>query len=145
MSKHSATYPVVSVIDGQPTFETELSLILAECEVGGAIKVLSPLEYHTDRQRKWYKGVALKAFMQEGWSQEEADHHLKAECGGNELLKREKFYMGKLSNGQPVVVDRLTIVGVGKRNMSTFIDNILAYAGTQGIPLPPPDPELRTR
>ena len=139
----SGSYRVVSVIDGQPTFECELGLILAECEVGGAVKVLSPIEYHTDRQRAWYRGCAIPVFVELGYSTEEADYLLKAECGGNDLLKHTSIYLGKMSNGNPVVVDRLSIVGVGKRKMSEFIDNVLAYAVTAGVALPPPDSELR--
>ena len=54
------TYCVKSIVDGQPTFEKPLQEILAEAKIGGALKVLSPVEYITDRQRKWYKGICLR-------------------------------------------------------------------------------------
>ena len=55
----NTTYQVMSMVNGQPTFEKPLQAILGELERGGAVKLLSPLEHHTDRQRRWYKGVVL--------------------------------------------------------------------------------------
>jgi len=137
-------YKVQSIINGQPTFSFPMNLILSELEIGGALKILSPLEYHTDRQRAWYRGVAVPALAEQlALSIEEADHLLKAACGGDDILKREMIYVGKLSNGQPVCHERMTIVGVGKKNMSIFIDNILAEAVTHEWRIQPPEPELR--
>jgi len=59
----SKTYQVKSIIEGNPTFEKPLEDILAELKVGGAIKLLDPLEYITDRQRRYYKGVVLPALV----------------------------------------------------------------------------------
>ena len=58
-------YQVKSMIDGQPTFEKPLDAILSELEPGGALQVLTPLEYHTDRQRKWWKGILLPALAKD--------------------------------------------------------------------------------
>lgn len=58
-------HPVQLIIDGQPTFEKPLKDILAELQEGGAIKTLSPTEYITDQQRKWWKGVFLPALAQD--------------------------------------------------------------------------------
>ena len=140
-----ATYKVEAIIDGEPTFCVPLNLILAELDIGGALKVLSPLEYHTDRQRKWYRGICLKGLSDwNGDTIEEWDARLKAECGGDELLNKETVYMGQMSNGKPVVLERRTIVGVGKRNMTTFIENILSKSIEKGWIVTPPDPELRS-
>ena len=139
-----ATHRIVDVIDDQPTFDVPVAQIWAECEAGGAIKVLSPVEYHSDRQRKWYKGVCLRGLSDwNGETPEEWDARLKAECGGDELLKTEQIYMGRMSNGQPVLHSRRTIVGVGKKNMTAFIENILSKATTEDWPVTSPDPELR--
>ncbi len=54
------THQVKSIVGGMPTFEKPLSELLAELEVGGAIKTLTALEYITDRQRRWFKGVCLR-------------------------------------------------------------------------------------
>ena len=41
MSEHK----VISIIDGQPTFDKPLPEILRELVVGGGVKILTPLEY----------------------------------------------------------------------------------------------------
>jgi len=134
-----ATYKVIRIVDGQPTFAVRLSEILTQLEVGGALKVLSPLEYHTDQQRKWYKGVCLKGLSEwSGETPEEWDLRLKALCGGDELLHKETLHLGP-----GISLSRQTIVGVGKRNMTAFIENILSRAITMDWPVTPPDPELR--
>ena len=133
------TYSVKSIIDGQPTFEQPLSEIVSTCKSGGAIAVLSPLEYYTDRQRKWYKGICLKGLSDwSGDTVDEWDLRLKADCNGNELLKKEK-----ISFGAAQYVIRLTIKDVGKRNMTQFIENILSKAIEMDWPVTPPDPDLR--
>ncbi len=53
------------MIDGTPTFEIPVSEILAGLKLNGALKVLSPIEYHTDRQRRWWKGVLLPALAKD--------------------------------------------------------------------------------
>jgi len=55
------TYQVKSIVEGQPTFEKPLNEILAELKADGALKTLTPLEYITEQQRKWWKGVLLPA------------------------------------------------------------------------------------
>ena len=135
---------VVNIINDQPVFATPLSAILAECRRGGAIEVLDPVAYHTAQQRKWYKGVCLRGLSEwNGETPEEWDYRLKALCGGD-LLKTQSVYLGQMSTGKPCVVDRLTITGVGKRNMTAFIENILSQAITHDWPVTPPDEELRT-
>ena len=56
-----STHHVKAMVDGQPTFAKPLPEILSELRAGGALKVLSPIEYHTDRQRRWFKGILLKS------------------------------------------------------------------------------------
>lgn len=130
---------VKSIIEGEPTFEKPLKEILAELNMGGALKTLSPLEYHTDRQRRWYKGICLTGLSDwNGDTKAEWDLRLKAECSGNELLKKETIYLGPA-----VSCTRLTIVGVSKRNLTEYIENILSKAIEMDWPVTPPDPELR--
>lgn len=142
----------VEIMDGQPAFCKPLSDILSELEHGGALRVLSPLEYHTDQQRRWYKGVCLRGLAEwNGDTPYEWDGRLKNLCGHG-LLKEEWASTGR---GQSLVVDgvessiryeiikRLTIVGVGKRNMTAFIEEILSKAIEMEWPVTPPDPELR--
>ena len=133
-----ATYPV-KYIDDQPTFSKPIGEIVAEIKPGGALKVLDPIEYHTDRQRRWYKGPCLKGLADwSGETKEEWDYRLKTECGFG-LLKKDSMYV---SLG--VMITRLTIVGVGKRNMTAFIENILSRAITMEWPVTEPDSELRS-
>ncbi len=135
------TYPVKSIIEGQPTFEKPLSSILGGLVMGGCIKTLTPLEYHTDRQRRWYKGVCLAGLSDwNGDTVDEWDLRLKALCNGNELLKKETIYLGP---GKHCV--RLTIVGVGKKNLTAFIENILSKSIEMDWPVTPPDPDLRRK
>ncbi len=134
-----STYQVKQIVDGEPTFEVPLTEILAELKAGGALKVLSPLEYHTDAQRRWYKGICLTGLSD--WNGDPVgdwDMRLKVLCNGNELLKKEKFC---LNPGQYCY--RLPIVGVGKKNFTQFIENILSKAIEMDWQVTPPDPELR--
>ena len=134
-----ATY-TVKIVERQPTFRIPLAEILATLEHGGAIKTLTPLEHHTDRQRRWYRGVCLAGLADwSGDTIEEWDGRLKGLCGGG-LLKKEPLYV---SPG--VTVSRLSIAGVGKRKMTQFIENILSAAITNEWPVTPPDHELRSR
>jgi len=132
------TYQVQTIIDGIPTFEKPLQDIALECKAGGAIKVLSPVEYHTDQQRKWYKGICLRGLSDwNGETENEWDFRLKTLCGGN-LLKTQTYHHYKLGD-----VNRLTIIGVGKRNLTQYIENILSLAITEGWPVQSPDADLR--
>lgn len=133
------TYQVKQIIDGQPCFEVPLNEILSHLVAGGALKVLTPLEYHSDAQRRWYRGICLAGLSDwSGDTVDEWDMRLKALCNGNELLKKEKFYLGPKK-----YCHRLTIVGVGKKNMTSFIENILSKALEMDWPVTPPDKELR--
>lgn len=138
-------YQVKSMVDGEPTFEKPLKEILAELKIGGALKTLSPLEHHTDRQRRWYKGVCLRDLVKydengetEGWW----DTEVKKKCNGLALLKKEIFFIDDSAGGR-IGVGRLTTKGVGKKNMSLFFEEILSKALEEGWNISPPDPDLR--
>ena len=137
----SKTFRIIDVIEEGPCFEVPLSQIWQECERGGAVKILSPLKYHSDRQLRWYKGVALRGLSDwNGDTPDEWDLRLKADCNGNELLKKQTIYMGY---GQTCT--RLTTVGVGVRNFTQFIENILSRSMEMDWPIEPPDPDLRKK
>ena len=140
-------HKVIEMIDGQPTFLKPLQDILKECKKGGALKILDPLEYHTEQQRKWYKGICLKKCLSDwnGETVDEWDLRLKAECNGNELLKTQRIPIYSMLSGKKelLFVERLTIIGVCKRNLTQFIENILSKAITENWPVTPPDKELR--
>ncbi len=139
------THEVISMIDGLPTFKKHLKEILAELTVGGAIKTLTPLEHITDRQRRWYHGVCLRDLVRndengetKGWW----DTELKRECNGLALLKKEIFFIDD-GAGNRIGVGRLTTKGVGKRNMTAYIEEILSQSMARGWNIGPPDKDLR--
>jgi len=135
----SKTYQNMSKEDGAPRFKKPMGDILAEVKPGGAIKIVDPLEYHTDQQRKWYKGICLRGLSDwNGETKDEWDLRLKDECNGIELLKKETILLPNRET-----CERLTIKGVGKRNLTAYIENILSYAITNNLPVTPPDPDLR--
>ena len=145
-------YPVVNIIDGQPTFEKPLSVLLSTLKKGGALKVLDPLEYITERQRRWYKGVCLPFLAKQSGdanATEWWDTEVKRRCNGLSLLKKEIFFIEDIM-GNRIPIGRLTTSGVGKRNMMKFINEILEYKewsdeNGKRIIIPPPDPSLRSK
>ena len=112
---------------------------------GGALKILDPVEYITDRQRRWYKGICLPHLVKndengetEGWW----DDLVKRECNGLGLLKQQIFFYSD-QMGNKIGIGRLTTTGVGKRNMTEFIEQILSVSMVKGWNIAPPDPDLR--
>ena len=66
------TIQVVSLRDGQPVFDKPLPELLKQCVPGGALTILTPLEYISEQQRKWWKGILLPALSKDtgdsiGW------------------------------------------------------------------------------
>jgi len=134
-------YRVHNIIEGQPTFDVPLQLILDELKPGGALKVLSPAERITDAQRRWYKGVLLPALVkadENGETIDWWDMEVKKQCGGLSFLKKEIFL---LHDGRSV--GRLTTRNVGVKNMTNFINEILSKSLELGWPVVPPDPEMK--
>ena len=145
-----STYPVISIIDGQRTFEKPLDLILGELKAGGALRILDPIEYHTYRQTCWYKGICLQQLVkadENGETEDWWDTEVKAKCKGLAYLKKEGIVVElKLGDEiQRVSIGRLTTKGVGKRNMTNFIEEILSQAITRGWPVSEPDAALRRK
>lgn len=139
------THEVIAIIEGEPTFKKPLAEILSELVPGGAIKTLTPLEHITDRQRRWYKGVCLRDLVRNDENGETAgwwDTEVKKECNGLALLKKEVFFIDDGSGGR-IGIGRLTTKGVGKRNMTAFIEEILSQSMSRGWDIGPPDPDLR--
>ncbi len=139
------TYPVISITSEGPTFSEPLTSILSGLKPGGAIRTLSPLEFITDAQRRWYKGVCLPALVRWDENGETAgywDVEVKKLCKGLDYLKKEIFFV-ETGLGERIPIGRLTTKGVGKMNMTLFIEEILSQAMQRGWPVPPPDPELR--
>ena len=139
------THEVTQIIDGQPCFAKPLPEILAGLQVGGAIKTMTPLEHITDRQRRWYKGICIPALVKNDENGESAGWHdteVKRQCNGLQYLKKEVFFIDDAAGGR-IGVGRLTTKGVGKKNMTLFIEEILSKAVEKGWPVGAPDPDLR--
>jgi len=139
------TYPVRDIVNCEPIFDKPIEEILTDVKFGGALRTLTPLEYITDRQRRWYKGVCLRDLVKNdengetiGWW----DTEVKRECKGLALLKKEIFFIDD-GAGNRVGVGRLTTKGVGKKNMTLFIEEILSKSMVKGWEVSPPDPDLR--
>jgi len=131
------------MVNGQPAFGVKMSEILGQLEQGGGLKVLTPVEYITDQQRKWYKGICLPWLMKHDENQESRewwDMEVKSLCNGLGLLKKEIFFLGYGNS-----VGRLTTKGVGVKNMTQFIEEILAMSVTKNWGISPPDKELRKK
>ncbi len=133
------------MIDGQPTFTVSINEILSGLKLGGVLKTLTEAEYITDRQRRWYKGVCLTQLVKSDENGETAawwDTEVKKECDGLGLLKKEIFFFEDGAGGR-FGVGRLTTKGVGKRNMTQFIEEILSKSVEKGWAISPPDKDLR--
>ncbi len=134
-----STYPVKTISNRGPSFEKPLDEILAELRLGGAIKILSAVDYITDAQRRWYRGPCLHGLSDwNGDTVDEWDLRLKAECNGVELLKTETIFLGV-----GMTCTRLTIKGVGKRNMTQYLENVLSKGIEREWPVTEPDSSLR--
>jgi len=134
------TYPA-KLIDGEPAFDVPLSEILGQIKHGGALRVLSPVEYITDQQRKWYKGVCLPWLVKHDENQESTawwDMEVKKRCDGLNLLKIEYRVWA-----DGTITSRLTTKDVGKKKMTAFIEEILAKSVEMNWGIAPPDKELR--
>lgn len=135
-------HKVMDIIDEQPTFAIPLQAILAELKLGGALQTLTPVEYITNQQRRWYKGICLPELAKwQGETEEWWDSYLKALCHGPALLKDQVVYVD--FSGQPVRIVRYTTKGVGVKKMTAFIENILSECIKKDWRLMPPDKELR--
>ena len=110
-------YQVKSMIGREPTVEVPLPLILAECELHGAIKVLSPAEYHTDRQRKFWKGILLPSL-----SKDSGDSVAHWEAKLKLAVMPDQFQPQTIVVGECVFSSIPSITTLSKKQMSDLID-----------------------
>jgi len=137
-------HKVIDVIKGIPTFSVPLSA--SKPEVGGYYKYLSPLEYITDRQRAWFKGILLPALAKDtGDSEHYWEMRLKI------AVLPDKFVAFYVSMGKQVfpVIPSITILG--KKGMGKLIDGSVDHLrnekiyGKKFLWVTYPDPELRAK
>lgn len=122
------------MVDGQPCFETPLQEILKGLDVGWGLQVLTPLEYITSQQRKWFKGILLPALSKDNgdtvheWQGKLVEAIFPDDC------KYDK-------NGNLIYP---SIQGYGKRKMNTLIEESVAKCHTWGFTwVTLPERELR--
>jgi len=144
------TYRVKEIVNFEPVFEKPIKEILADLKFGGALQTLTPLEYHTARQRRLYKGVCLRDLVkhdENGETKAWWDLEVKSKCNGLAYLKKEgmDFELKLGDETTRVTIGRLTTKGVGKRKMTDFIEEILSKAMEKGWNIGPPDPDLRSK
>jgi len=133
-----ATFAIRSVIDGQPALDRPWQEVYAACVPGGAVKVLTPLEAHTDRQRRWVKGVLLPSVSDaSGYSRKEIEIKLIAAIFPEDITYAEIDH-----RKYPVAP---SISSYGKRKMSTLIEESVPLCWEWGFDFVTyPDPELRS-
>ncbi len=149
------TYRVIDIVNCEPVFGKPRSKevisikeILADVKFGGALKTLTPLEYITEQQRRWYKGVCLRDLVkndENGETMDWWDTEVKTKCKGLAYLKKEGIVV-ELKFGDEitrVTIGRLTTKNVGQKNMSLFIEEILSQSMVRGWNIGPPDKDLR--
>lgn len=138
-------FKIVNVINGVPTFEVPIDKVWEGCVKGGAYRRVDPIEFITNRQRRWYKGVCLPQLAKNDENGETTgwwDDEVKRKCKGLAYLKKEIFFTVDEA-GKKIGTGRLTTKGVGIKNMTAFIEEILSVSMVMGWPVSPPDPELR--
>lgn len=138
------TYQVQSIVDDQPTFAKPVNEILADLKQGGALKTLTPLEYITEQQRKWFKGVLLKGLAEHtGDSVEYWENRLKLAVLPDDF---KPFYV---PIGKQVMAVLPSITKLGKRKMNVLIEGSVAHLrdekiyGDEFLWVTLPDSELR--
>jgi len=130
-------YKVIDMIDGLPTFAEPLNAILSQCQKGGAIKILNPLEHHTDKQRAWFKGILLPALSKDnGESVRQWEIKLISAIFPDDV----QYHASK--NQVFLVIP--SISQYGKRKMTTLIEESVPMCHEWGFTwVNYPDPELR--
>ncbi|MCK5019172.1 MAG: hypothetical protein KAS32_19075 [Candidatus Peribacteraceae bacterium] len=136
------TYPVINTIDGQPCFEKPLESILSDLEAGGAIKLLSPLEAITDRQRRFWKGVLLPSLSKDsGDSVRYWENYLKM------TVMPDDFKPEITQVGNAVFVQIKSITSLSKKKMTYLLEESILHLrddlDKQWVTFP--DPELRKK
>jgi len=125
--------------DGEPLTQWPAIRLEAAKYHHFSIAVMNEDEAITDRQRRWYKGVCIKCLSEwNGESFDEWDYRLKIECG-SEIFNVNKYQYGGMVYYRPD-----SISGKSKKQMTVFIENILSKSITEGWPVYPPDPDLRS-
>ena len=130
---------VVEIRDGQPIFDRPIKELLDKCEVGGILQVLTPTEYISLQQIKYWKGVLLPALAKDsGDSVEYWETLLKTQVMPDDFTP---FYVPIGKQVFPVVpsINKLSI-----KKMNQLIEGSVAKCHELGLTwVTLPDSELR--
>lgn len=121
-------HPVKTIIDGLPTFETPLDEILADMKLGGALKVLTPLEYITGQQIRWFKGVLLKSLHEDT-----GDSVAVWEARLKRNVMPDDFPPIVVQDGANVYITLSSITKLGKRKMGELIESSVNHLRDESI------------
>lgn len=132
-------YPVRSIIECMPTFDVPVELIWPEFRMNGAMYVVSPFEYHTDRQRNWWKGVLLRGLEEEtGESVSVWESRLKL------AVLPDDFRPQYFSIHDKPFASLSSITSLSKKKMSQLIEGSVSQLHEWGFHwVTLPDPDLR--
>ena len=139
-----ATYPVKTIVDGEPAFEKPVQMIFSELKLGGAIKILSPAEYITEGQRAWWKGILLPSL-----SKHTGDSVLYWETLLKMAVMPDKFqpiYVPLKKQVFPIIP---SITILSKKKMGQLMEGSVKHLredgeyGDEFLWVTLPDPELR--
>lgn len=134
-----STHQVTNIIDGKPCFAKPLDEILAPLKPGGAIKILSPAEFITNRQVAWFKGVLLPALAQDS-----GDTVTYWETKLKLAVLPDDFQPEYHSFGKQVMPIIPSINKLGKKKMNLMIEGSVEKCHEWGFTwVTLPDPELR--
>ena len=133
-------HKIVDMIDDQPCFAVPLAQILASCEAGGAIQILSPAQYVTEQQLAWWKGVLVRA-VADDTGNSELDQENAFKRAMPELFPPSISYTdGQRTESFP------SIKSLSKKKMSLAVERAVELAHEWGCPwVTLPDPTLRSR
>jgi len=127
----------VSILEGQPMFDAPLSELLKECEVGGVVQVLSPKEYISYQQIKFWKGVLLPKLAENGDPVNWWENTLKFAVMPDEFTPEIVVVKGR----EYVTIPSITKLGIKKMNQ--LIEGSVAYCrdtlGLDWVHLPESD------
>jgi len=109
-------------------FDAPLSALLKECVAGGALQVLSPLEYISYQQIKWWKGVLLPALSKDsGDSIEYWETKLKLAVMPDEFAPKTVA----VGNKEYQIIPSIT--SLSKKNMNQLIEGSVAKCHELGL------------
>jgi hypothetical protein len=131
----------VSMIDDKPLFDGKLDDLLDECVPGGALQYLSPKDYISYQQIRWFKGVLLPALSKDsGDSISWWETTLKLAVMPDEFAPKVVDIKGTKYSMIP------SITKLSVKKMNQLIEGSVAYCHEIGLTwVVLPDVELRVR